>query len=126
MHELETQLLATKEALVKYQLEEEVNNSCVSSISSKNVYVGGFEKHTRGKVSKLMSKRGYEGKGLGKHAHGIVEPIMVEERPKYLGLGYGQSYGKSFKGVMKAIETVPRRSFISGSLPQVCKDCILG
>ena len=25
---------------------------------------------------------------LGKHAQGIVEPIFVEERPKYRGLGY--------------------------------------
>jgi len=98
----------------------------LSSISSKNFYIGSFEKHTRGIGSKIMSKICYEGKGLGKHAQGIVEPIMVEERPKYLGLGYGQSYGKSFKAVMKAIERVPRRSFISGSLPQVCKDCILG
>ena len=68
MHELETQLFVAKEALVKYQLEEEVNNSSLSSISSKNVYIGYFEKHTRGVGSKLMSKMGYEGKVLGKHA----------------------------------------------------------
>ena len=126
MHELETQLLAAKEALVKYQIEEEVNNSSLSSISSKNVYVGSFEKHTRGIGSKLMTKMGYEGKGLGKHAQSIVEPIMVEERPKYLALGYGQPCGESSKAIMKAIEIVPRRSFISSSLPQVGKDCILG
>ena len=34
-HELETQLLAAKEALVKYQLEEEENNSSLSSNSLK-------------------------------------------------------------------------------------------
>jgi len=51
---------------------------------------------------------------------------MVEERPKYLGLGYGQSYGESSKTAMKAIEIVPRRSFISGLLPQEYEDCILG
>ena len=126
MHELETQLLSSKEALVKYQIEEEVNNSSLSSFSSKNVYVGSFEKHTRGIGSKLMSKMDYEGKGVGKHAQDIVEPIMVEERPTYLDLGYGQSYGESSKAAMKASETVPRRSFISGSLPKVCKYCIHG
>ena len=42
MHELETQLLVAKEALVKHQFEEEVKNSSLSSISSKNVYVGSF------------------------------------------------------------------------------------
>ena len=36
----------------------------------------------------------YEGKGLGKHGQGIVEPIVVEERPRYLGLGYGQHHGE--------------------------------
>ena len=75
--------------MVKYQLEEEVNHSSLSSISSGNAYISSFEKHTRGIGSKLMSKMGYEGKGLGKHAHGIIEPIMVEEMPKYSGLGYG-------------------------------------
>ena len=63
-----------------------------------------------------MSKMGYAGKGLGKHAQGIVEPIMVEESPKYLGLGYGQSYGENSKAAMKAIETVSKRSFIAGPL----------
>ena len=124
MRELETQLFVSKEALVKYQLEEEVNNSSLSSISFKNVYVGSFEKHTRGIGSKLMSMMGYEGKGLGKHAQGIVEPRMVEERPKYLGLVYGQSYGEISKAAMKAIEIVLKRSFIAGPLPQQCEDCI--
>ena len=89
MHELESQHFVAKEPLVKYQLEEEVNHTYLSSNSFKNAYIGSFEKHTRGIGSKLMSNMGYEGKGLDKHAQGIVEPIMVEERPKYLGLGYG-------------------------------------
>jgi len=61
-----------------------------------------------------MSKIGYEGKGLGRHAQGIVEPIMIEERPKYLGLGYGQAYGESSKSTMKTIKIAPRRSCIVG------------
>ena len=68
-----------------------------------------------------MSKKGYEGKGLGIHAQGIVEPIMIEERPKYLGLGYGQSYGERSKAAMEAIEIAPRRSCIAE-----CEDCVRG
>ena len=64
----------------------------MSSNSSKDAYIGSFEKHTRGIGSKLMSKMSYEGKNLGRHAQGIVEPIMVEERPKYLGFGYVKAY----------------------------------
>ena len=66
-----------------------------------------------------MSKMGYEGKGLGKHAQGIFEPIMVEKRPKYFGLGYGQSYEESSKAATKAIETTPRRGCIVE-----CEGCI--
>jgi len=124
MHELESQLFVMKETLVKYQLEEEVNHSCLSSNYSKNACIGYFEKHTRGIGSKIMFKMGYEGKGLGKHAQGIDEPIIVEKRPKYLGLGYGESYGESSKATIKAIEIAPRRSCIASLLPQECEDCI--
>ena len=102
---------------------KEVCNSILSSISSQNECVGAFERHTRGIGSKLLMKMGYEGKGLGKHAQGIVESSVVEERPKYLGLGYGQCDGESSKA-MKAHEGVARRTFISCSLPKVCEDCV--
>ena len=69
-----------------------------------------------------MMKMGYEGKVLGKHAQVMVEPIMVEERPKYLGLGYGKIYGESSKA-MKALETVPRRTFVASSKHHTCKVC---
>ena len=66
---------------------------------------------------------GYEGKGLGKHAQGIVEPIVVRERPRYLGLVYGQHDGEISKA-KEAHEGVLRRTFISCSLPQACEDCV--
>ena len=113
MHEMEIHLHDAKEALAKHVLEEEVNNWSLSSISSQDNCVGYFEKHTRGIGSKLMMKMGYEGQGLDKHVQGMVDPIMVEERPKYLGLGYGKFYGESSKA-MKALETIPRRNFVAG------------
>jgi hypothetical protein len=39
---------------------------------------------------KLLTKMGYEGKGLGNKGQGIVNPIKVMERPHCLGLGYGE------------------------------------
>ena len=62
---------------------------------------------------------GYEGKWLGKHAQGIVEPIVVEDRPKYLGLGYGKHDGECSKE-KEAHEGVPKKDyqyiFITSSL----------
>ena len=69
---------------------------------------GAFERNTRGIWSKLLMNMGYEGKGFGKHAQGIVEPIVVEERPRYLGLGYGKHDGECSKA-KEAHEDVPRR-----------------
>ena len=42
MHELETQLFVSQQALVKYQLEGEVNHSSLSSISFENAYISSF------------------------------------------------------------------------------------
>ena len=51
---------------------------------------GAFEKHRRGIGLRLLTKMGYEGKGLGIEDQGIVNPIEVVERPRYLGLRYGE------------------------------------
>jgi hypothetical protein len=34
----------------------------------------------------MLTKMGYEGKGLGIKGQGIFNPIEVVERPRYLGL----------------------------------------
>ena len=44
MHEIEIQLYDVKETLAKYVHENEVCNSCLSSISSQNECFGSFER----------------------------------------------------------------------------------
>jgi hypothetical protein len=117
LHEMENQLHEAKETLTKYMHEHKLCSVSLSSNSSKDGCFGGFEKHTRGIGSQLLLKMGCEGKGLGKHAQGIVAPIFVEERPKYCGLGYERQDGANSK-VEETREKVPRTNFVSSSPPQ--------
>jgi hypothetical protein len=117
LQEMEIQLHEEKETLTKYMHEHKVCSVSLSSNSSKDECFGGFESHTRRIGSKLLFKMGYEGKGFGKHAQDIVEPIVVEERPKYCGLGYECQDGENSK-VEETREKVPMINFVSSSPPQ--------
>jgi hypothetical protein len=85
---METHLYEAKETLTKYMHEHGVCNASFYSNSSQDECFGVLKNHTRETGSKLLLKMGYEGRGLGKHEQGIVEPIVVEERPNYGGLGH--------------------------------------
>jgi hypothetical protein len=117
LQEMENQLHEVKETLTKYMHDHEVCNVSLSSNSSQEECFGVFENHTKGIGFKLLLKMGYEGKGLGKHAQGIVEPIVVEERPKYCGLGYERIVGANSK-VEETNEKVSSTIFVSSSPPQ--------
>ena len=54
---------------------------------NKPIQLASFERHTLGIGSKLLTKWGFKGSGLGKHGQGISEPLKVETRPEKLGLG---------------------------------------
>jgi hypothetical protein len=117
LQEMEKQLQEAKETLTQYMHAHEVCNVSLSSNSSQEDCFGVFENHTKGIGSKLMLKMGYEGKGLGKNAQGIIEPIMVEERPKYLGLGY-ERINETNSKVEETNEKVSSTIFVSSSPPQ--------
>ena len=77
-------------------ISENISEVCSEASSSKfphshQVGFGAFEKHTKGVGLRILTKMGYEeGKGLRCKGQGIVNPIEFVERPRYLGLGYGE------------------------------------
>ena len=68
-----------------------------------------------------MFKMGHhEGKVLGKHPQGMVDPISVKERPKNVGLGYGQFNGEKSKS-LNACDANFKRTFIPSSSMHICQ-----
>jgi hypothetical protein len=92
-------------------VSDNISEVCSEGFSSNfphshQVGFGEFEKHTKGVGLRILTKMGYEkGKGLGRQGQGIVNPIEVEERPRYLGLGYERGdLGESSKMGSKTSE----------------------
>jgi hypothetical protein len=71
-------------------VSENISEVCSEGSSSNfphshQVGFGEFEKHTKGVGLRILTKMGYEkGKGLGCIGQCILNPIEVEERPRYL------------------------------------------
>jgi hypothetical protein len=107
-------------------------HSSISHCSHQDGSFGAFEKHTKGIGFKLLTKMGYEGKGLGSKGQGIVNPIEVVERPCYLGLGYGEEEIGKFSKTLEASDASNdqprylREHFTKGdgvSLPEGDSEC---
>ena len=76
-------------------------SSTIPSIYVHNTSFALFEKRNKGIGMKCISKMGCEGGGININFQGIINPIMVEERLEYMGLGYGR---KEFGECSKHIE----------------------
>lgn len=86
---LQHQLQDKEEALEKLQHNQPKVKSESSFLCTFHHHdFATFKRHTTGIGSKLLKKMGCQGKGLGINGQGIVNPIKVEELPRYVGLGY--------------------------------------
>jgi hypothetical protein len=70
----------------------EVNNPpcSIPSLINDDDSFGAFKRNTKGIGLKLLRKMGYKGGGLGIDGKCIFQPLEVEGRPRYEGLGYGE------------------------------------
>jgi len=88
-HSLLCEQQAKDEALETLQHDlGEVKSSSLNSCMCPDDDFVDFENHTIGIGSKLLTKMGYEGKGLGINGQGIVNPIKVQELPCQTGPRY--------------------------------------
>ena len=83
---------------------ESVSSCSLSSYQDVDVSFGAFEQYTQGIGSKLLTKMGYDGNGLGLNAQGMMNPIQVVGIPHYVGLGYGKAEVGEWSKIVEARE----------------------
>ena len=81
--------------------------------------IGAWERHNTGFASKMMSKYGYQGKGLGKREDGIIEPIIGERKT---------AFGEEKTASKTAFDTWPKRTvlFAGDSMLNNVRERLLG
>eukprot|EP01032_Pedospumella_encystans_P028877 gene28877-32613_t len=89
----EDNLYAGITSLPSYADRHTSKNASSASLSTLAGPPGTWEKHTKGFGSKIMARMGFKqssGKGLGKHAQGILAPIegLIKALPAGLSLDY--------------------------------------
>ncbi|GLJ51802.1 hypothetical protein SUGI_1100580 [Cryptomeria japonica] len=92
--------------------------------------IGSFEKHTKGIGGKLISKMGYSGKGLGIREQGMTHPFEAKQRPRKLGLGFGET-DKNSEALLKtnsldhveAQSSMKKKVKTHGKIQNFCNHC---
>ncbi|XP_055122057.2 zinc finger CCCH-type with G patch domain-containing protein isoform X4 [Symphalangus syndactylus] len=91
--------------------QEVVGSDAVDSGTCSSAFAG-WEVHTRGIGSRLLTKMGYEfGKGLGRHAEGRVEPIHAVVLPR----------GKSLDQCLETLQKQTRVGKAGTNKPPRCR-----
>jgi hypothetical protein len=110
---LQLELQAKDEILAKLQKVERVEDeeestmprrpsSTIDSQSVTEVCSVSESSFSHGIGFKLLTKMGYDGKGLGINGQGMANPIEVVEIPRYAGLGYGKGEVEECSKVVEA------------------------